>query len=219
MVYMVYGVDASTCTQRVALAFHEKKVPFQFAAIDHYSGEHKSSEFVAKQPFGRIPYLDDDGFTLFESRAIGRYIASKHPDQGTPLIPTGEKALAKFEEAMSIEAFNFEAYAYRAVAEGVFKEMFHSGTPDPAVVKGFMDVLSTKLDTYEKILSNQKYLAGDTITLADINHLPYGSMLPLLKLDTLENPARPHVARWWRERQERPSWQAVKGGVKTQEAY
>lgn len=45
---------------------------------------------------------------------------------------------------------------------------FHSGTPDPAVVKGFMDVLSTKLDTYEKILSNQKYLAGDVSTTPEL---------------------------------------------------
>ena len=219
MVYTIYGVNLSTCTKRVAVIFHEKKVPFKFVSVDFSSGEHKSAEFMAKQPFGQVPYIDDDGFVLFESRAIGRYIASKHAGQGTPLIPTGEKALAKFEEALSIETSNFDAYAYRAVAEGVFKEMFHRGTPDPAVVKGFMDVLSNKLDAYEKILSKQKYLAGDLITLADLNHLPYGSMLPLLKSDTLDNPARPHVARWWKELQERPSWQAVKDGVKTQEAY
>jgi glutathione S-transferase len=41
-------------------------------------GEHKSPAFLEKQPFGQVPYLDDDGFILFESRAMARYIAMKY---------------------------------------------------------------------------------------------------------------------------------------------
>ncbi|TFL03402.1 glutathione S-transferase [Pterulicium gracile] len=215
MVYTLYGVPKSPMTKRAALYFHEKQVPFKFVPIDFHAGEHKSDEFLAKQPFGQTPYLDDEGFALFETRAIGRYIASKHAGQGTPLIPTGEKEIAKFEEAMSIETSNFDVHAYGAIAEGVYKHLLSKGAgdPDPTIVKGFMDTLGTKLDAYDKILSKQKYLAGDSVTLADLNHLSYGSMFPLLKQDTLDNPSRPNVARWWKELEGRSAWQAVKDGV------
>lgn len=63
---------------------------------------------------------DDDGFILFESRAIARYIIAKYPKHGPELIPTDLKAHAKFEEAASIEAFDFDPYAGKILAEKLF---------------------------------------------------------------------------------------------------
>lgn len=54
---------------------------------------------------------NDDGFILYESRAIGRYIAEKYADQGPALIPTELKAKAIFEQAASSELANFNPYA------------------------------------------------------------------------------------------------------------
>jgi glutathione S-transferase len=58
---------------------------------------------------------DDDGFILFESRAICRYIVAKYPD--CKLIPTDPRKNALFEQAASIELCNFEFYAGTAVFE------------------------------------------------------------------------------------------------------
>jgi glutathione S-transferase len=218
MAITLYASPVSTCSKRVAQILHEKKVPFTFVPIDLGKGDHKKPEFLAKQPFGQVPYLDDDGFTVFESRAIARYIAAKFADQGTPLIPTNLQAIAKFEQAASIETSNFDAYASRAVFEGVFKKHI-VGAANEEGAKDWVNQLSPKLDVYEKLLSKQKYLAGDELTLIDLFHLPYGSMLPLLGHDSLDNPARPHVAKWFKELQERPSWLAVKDGIKSVESY
>jgi hypothetical protein len=57
MVLTLYGNPQSTCTKRVATVFQEKQVPFKFVSIDFAKGEHKAPEFVAKQPFGQVPYL------------------------------------------------------------------------------------------------------------------------------------------------------------------
>lgn len=51
------------------------------------------------------------------------------------------------------------------------------------------------------------------VTLADLSHLPYGTMLAVAGSDIMSQ--KPHVARWFKELENRPSWQAVKDGVKS----
>ena len=123
MVLKLYGNPLSTCTKRVATVLKEKNVPFEFIPVDFAKGEHKAPAFLEKQPFGQVPYIDDDGFILYESRAIGRYIALKYKGQGTPLIPdpSDVRATAKFEEAASVEQSNFDIFASGLAAEKVFK--------------------------------------------------------------------------------------------------
>ncbi|GLB40879.1 putative glutathione S-transferase [Lyophyllum shimeji] len=192
MVLKLHGVAMSTCSQRVLVVLREKQVPFELIEVDFANREHKSPEFLAKQPFGQIPYIDDDGFILYESRAICRYIAAKYADQGTNLVPTGLKQNALFEQAASIEQSNFEPSAYGAVFENLFKPL-HGLVPDQTVFEEHLKKLDAKLDAYEVILSKQKYLAGDEITLADLFHLPYGTYLAQAGSNIMET--KPNVAR------------------------
>lgn len=57
MVLTLYGAPQSTCTQRVALVLTEKEVPFKLVPINFAKGEHKAPGFIAKQPFGQVPYI------------------------------------------------------------------------------------------------------------------------------------------------------------------
>ncbi|KAF8072245.1 glutathione S-transferase [Lyophyllum atratum] len=212
MVLKLYGASISTCVRRVAAVLLEKQVPFELIAVDFAKGEHKSPEFLEKQPFGQMPYIDDDGFILYESRAIARYIAAKYADQGTKLIPTGLKENALFEQACSIEQSNFDASASGAVFEKVFKPR-HGLTTDQAVFDEHLKKLDAKLDAYDVILSKQKYLAGDELTLADLFHLPYGALLEAAGSNIMET--KPNVARWFKDISSRPSWQAVKSEAKS----
>lgn len=100
MVIKVYGAAPSTCTKRVLATLEEKKVPYELITIDLANGAHKSEDYLQKQPFGKIPYIDDNGLILYESRAIAKYIATKHASQGTRLVPaTGDlEAYALFEQ-------------------------------------------------------------------------------------------------------------------------
>lgn len=121
MVLKLYGFAISTCTQRVKTVLYEKKVPFEMHIVN--SLQEKSPALLEKQPFGQVPYIDDDGFILFESRAICRYIATKYSDQGTPLLPSpvNIQATALFEQAASIELTNFDSFATAIAVERVFK--------------------------------------------------------------------------------------------------
>jgi glutathione S-transferase len=136
---------------------------------------------------------DDDGFIVFESRAIARYIAAK---AGSSLLPTGDaKKVALFEQAASIETSNFDAFAYPIAVQRIMVPIRGDKT-DESRVQELARTLEGKLAGYEKILSKQKHLAGDDLTLADLFHLPYGSLLAPQGFTFLEDSAKfPNVAR------------------------
>ncbi|EGO03797.1 hypothetical protein SERLA73DRAFT_175448 [Serpula lacrymans var. lacrymans S7.3] len=215
MTLKIYGIPLSTCVRRVAVVCKEKNVPYEVVPVDLSKAEHKSASYLEKQPFGQVPYIDDDGFVLYESRAIGTYITRKYASQGTQdLIPTSNdpEVLAIYERGLSIETSQFDPSTSGLAWENVFKKMYGVET-DKARVEELLTTLNGKLDGYERILSKQKYIAGDHVTLADLFHLPYGSMLGYQGNDILESETRPNVARWWKDISSRPSWEAVKNGA------
>jgi glutathione S-transferase len=120
MVLKLHTGGISSCGRRVAVILFEKQVPFQLIEPDFAAAEHKSPEWKANQPFGQMPYIDDDGFILFESRAIARYIATKYASSGTDLLPDPNdlKAMALVDQGISIETSNFNP-----AAEGLFVEI------------------------------------------------------------------------------------------------
>ncbi|KAG2378864.1 hypothetical protein C9374_008012 [Naegleria lovaniensis] len=212
MVLKLYGIYQSTCVQRVVTTLKEKKLDYELIPVDLSKGEHKQPQFLEKQPFGVIPVLEDDGFLIYESRAICRYLESKYKGQGTELIPSSDvKTLGLFEQGASIETSYFDPQVSGLTFELVFKNMFGMGSPDEARVKILTQKLTTYLDVYEKILSKQEYIGGNQFTLADLYHLPYGSFLfhPQVNLGHLIND-RPHVAAWWDKITKRDSWQQAK---------
>ncbi|TFK65104.1 glutathione S-transferase [Pluteus cervinus] len=217
MVLKVYGSTDSPCTQRLALICHEKRVPFELFVVDMKGGEHKSATYVEKQPFGQIPYIDDDGFILFESRAICRYICAKYPDQGTPLVPKDPKALALMEQGASIESTNFDFNVSVIVGEK-FNPM-RGFTTNEALVSERLALLTTRLAGYEAILGKQKYIAGDELTLVDLFHIPYGEFLLRLGVDILVNGSFPNVSRWWKDISSRPTWKKVHAGLVSVQSY
>jgi glutathione S-transferase len=100
----------------------------------------------------------EDGFELFESRAISRYLTTL--GTGPQLIPTELRARARFEQAASVEYAQFDPIAGNIFRETALKQML--GQPiDQERVNAHLPLLESKLDGYEAILSKQKYLAGD----------------------------------------------------------
>ncbi|KAG2031205.1 glutathione S-transferase [Suillus americanus] len=209
----LYGFPTTTCTRFVALICREQNIPYELIHVNLAKGEHKQPAFTAIQPFGQVPYIDDEGFILYESRAIARYLIKKYPNQGTSLIPSDPKAEALFEQAASIEAFNFTAFVAPIIAEKVFKP-YRGLQPNEELVSELFASLLPKLDAYDLILSKQKYLAGDSVTLADLAHLAYGTAFYELGVSFAEVfDSRPNFTRWWKDISSRPAWLAVKDGA------
>ncbi|KIJ64564.1 hypothetical protein HYDPIDRAFT_154224 [Hydnomerulius pinastri MD-312] len=211
MVLKLYGHAHTICTRRVAVVIKELDIPYEFVRVDFLNGETRDPEFLEKQPFGQLPYIDDGGFILFESRAIARYLVKKYTLKGSPsLIPSKPKEEAIFEQAASIETTNFEPHAMGISLEKFYNPM--CGTPtNEARLLEHAALLDAKMGAYESILSRHQYLAGDSITLADLFHLPFGKAVVDAGFgDIFEK--RPNLGRWWIDVSTRPSWLAVKDG-------
>lgn len=73
MVIKLYGSAMSTA--RVLVTILEKELPYELIFIDISKGDQRNKEYLKMQPFGKVPVMDDDGFVMFESRAICRYLA------------------------------------------------------------------------------------------------------------------------------------------------
>jgi glutathione S-transferase len=135
---------------------------------------------------------DDDGFVLFESRTIARYIAAK---AGSPLLPTDARGAALVSQASDGEAFNFNPFAEGITAQRVFNPRWGREC-DEARVQDLSATLEGKIGAYERILAKSKYLAGEQVSLADLFHLPYGVYLAQQGFAFLEDEKKfPNVAR------------------------
>ena len=122
MVLKLHGNPHSTCTKRVLTTLEELGVQAELNVLEFAKGDHKAPAFLALQPFGQMPALDDDGFILFESRAICRYLALKYGGVGT-LVPSSAdlQKTALFEQAASVETSDFDAFASVLAFENIFK--------------------------------------------------------------------------------------------------
>lgn len=73
----IYGANASAPT-RCVLAFCEQaNVPYEFIPVELSKKEHKTAQFLAMNPLGKVPVMEDDGFFLFEAHAIVAYLARR----------------------------------------------------------------------------------------------------------------------------------------------
>jgi glutathione S-transferase len=203
----LYGHPMSTCTRKVLTTLAEKGQEVEFVTVDLFTGAHKATEFTCIQPFGQVPALDDEGFILYESRAICRYLDAKLP--GTSLTPASLQDRARMEQWISIETSNFTPHAMKIIYQLFFNKM--SGKePIMAIVEEGRKSMGATLDIMDKHLASSPYFVGDQFTLADIGFLPYIEYL-FAAGEGEHFTSRPNVAAWWERCSSRASWKKATG--------
>jgi glutathione S-transferase len=200
----LYGSAPSTCTRKVLTALLETNTPYRLNLIDFAKREHKAEPHLSRQPFGQVPAIDDDGFVLFESRAICRYISAKAGDK---LIGSSIKDRALMDQWSSVEQTNFSPHAMKFVYHYTFKR-----AQEPAVLEAAEAALDKAFSVLSRPLEKQAFLVGEKFTIADIGYMPY---LEYLEQSPIKDKLAqyPHVAAWWGRLRERESWRKVSGRV------
>ncbi|KAM7521498.1 hypothetical protein LguiA_011400 [Lonicera macranthoides] len=205
----LYGLALSTCATRAMACLHEKGVDFELLSVNMSAGEHKQPPFIEKNPFGQIPVLEDDGLTLFESRAITEYVATKYKDTGCDLLRHKDpKEAALVKVWMEVEAHQFNPTISPIFYETMLAPIMEKREPNKSLVDINLEKLGKVLDVYEAKLSKTKYLAGDFFSMADLHHLSLLHYFMKTPYASLVND-RAHVKAWWEDISSRPSFKKI----------
>lgn len=154
---------------RVELLLSLLNVPTELVFVDLAKGAHKQAEFLAINPFGQVPAIDDNGTVLSDSNAILVYLAKKYDTSGR-WLPAEPVAAAKVQRWLSVAAGQIASGPATARLITVF------GAPYDA--ESTIARSHALLQVVEKELTNSPFLAGSTATLADVAGYTYIAHAP-----------------------------------------
>jgi glutathione S-transferase len=161
----VYGIPGSPFLRSVEIALKEKDLTYQFHALA--PGEHKQPEHLARHPFGRVPAFEHDGFAIYETQAILRYLDDVFPNP--PLNPGDARQRARMNQVIGIIEWYFFPKAAAPIAFNRIIGPRLLGLPsDEAAIAEAMPLAKTCFAELDRLLGDRRYFAGDGISIADI---------------------------------------------------
>lgn len=163
--FIVHGIPGSPYMRAVEVALREKSAPYRAQALT--PGEHKSPEYMALHPFGRIPAFEHGNFRLYETQAILRYIDDVIPSP--PLEPADPRLAARMNQIMGINDWYFFPLVGRTI---VFNRIVGPKLlrlpVDEAAIAAAVPEGQRCVAELDRLLGEQPFLAGDQLTLADV---------------------------------------------------
>jgi glutathione S-transferase len=198
-IILYHDVPSSNC-DRVKIALSEKKLAWEGVSVSLAKREQKNPDHLKRNPYGKIPVIDDGGKILFESCIINEYLDEKYPDP--PLMPTDPYLRARGRILIDY-ALNYIHAPYWALRGEAMKP---APERNQTAQKEHQAALRELLRYLEEDLSGKHYFLGD-FSLTDIAIIPrflrmesYGAM-PALEL--------PELNAWLGRMKERPSVRAI----------
>ena len=192
---LVFGAAYSVYVRAVRLALEEKGVPYERVDIDVFAPGGPPADFLARQPFGRIPAFEHDGFRLYESGAIERYIDEAF--DGPPLQTGDPKARARMNQAIGI----VDSYVYRTLVWDIYVERVvrarESRSGDETRIAAALPRAETCLLALENVMQQGPWLAGVEFTLADCHAAPMLDYFRRTPEGAAMLGAHPSLSRWW----------------------
>lgn len=164
----VYGAPPSGHTHRVLLLLSLLDLPHEFIKVDLAKGEHKRPEFLAKNPFGLVPVIEDGDTTLHDSNAILVYLATKYDDgKWLPRDPVGA---ANVQRWLSLAA----GLIYNGPSAARLVTVFHA----PLNYEHAMATAAALFKVLDADLSGRKFALGASPTIADVAAYAYIAHAP-----------------------------------------
>ena len=168
----LYDFPGAPNPRRVRMFLAEKGVTAESVTVDMRTGEHKTPEFLKKNPSGKIPVLElDDGTCIAESVAICRYLEAVHPEPN--LFGADPVELGRIEmrnRHIELELFSQIGISWvngpvvASIAEGRFTQIPQAKEKSDEAVRSFYARLNGEL-------IDSPYIAGARFTIADISTL------------------------------------------------
>lgn len=198
---VVHGPAASTYVWSVRVVLAEKGVPHELAAIPF--GAQRLPEHMARQPFAKVPAFEHDGFALYETQAIVRYVDEAFP--GPSLQPEDPRQRARMNQIIGI----LDAYGWPSLAGGImFNRLIapRIGVPcDEAAVEASVPKARVCVAEWARLMGDDPFLVGDRFTLADVMLAPLMIYTRFTAETQMLIGEQPSLAAWIGRMRTRPS--------------
>ena len=171
---VVHGIPGSPYVRMPLLTCEEKGAPYRIAAMQF--GQNKTPEYLARHPFGRIPVIEHDGFWLYESAAIIRYIDQVFP--GPSLTPADPKAQARMNQVMGIVDWYVMPTITAAIGWNRIIAPIIGRPVDEAAVANAVPGATTCIRALEQLLGSSPYVAGNSVSLGDLMLIAHLELFP-----------------------------------------
>jgi glutathione S-transferase len=199
----LFHVPLSPFCRKVRLSLAEKKLEVELVEERYWE---RDPDFLRRNPAGKVPVLKMDGMTMAESTPICEYIEEKHPEP--PLMPKG--AAARYEVRRLVSWFDDKFHnevTSNLLYERVNKKITKEGYPDSANVKAGAKAIKYHIDYMGWLLDQRRWLAGDTMTLADFAAAAHFSALDYISdVDWNRNA---NVREWYAKIKSRPAFRSI----------
>lgn len=203
---VLFGASYSVYVRSARLALEEKGVPYRLEDVDIFAKGGPPAGYLQRHPFGRIPAFEHDGFRLYETGAITRYVDEAFA--GPKLQPANPQPRARMNQVLSI----LDNYAYRTLVWDIFVERVRAPaqgrTADEAKIAAALPKAETCLAAIESLMEGD-HLAGDALTLADLHAAPMFAYVTLAAEGAALLRRHAGLASWWQRMTQRPSVAAV----------
>jgi glutathione S-transferase len=204
--FIVHTIPGSPFARSVMAALEEKGAPWRLSPVA--PGTMRSAEHLSRHPFGRVPVLDHDGFSLYETQAILRYLDRVLP---TPaLSPSDNRHLARMDRVMNInDWYLFHGVGDVIIFHRVIGPQLMGLIPDEAAIAAAMPKARTVFAELARLLGEQPFFAGDALSLADLLVAP-GVAFFIATPEWAELGApHPNLVAWLTRMEARPSMKAT----------
>ena len=196
----IWGRTNSINVQKVLWCCAELGLQYERVDAGGKFGVNNTPEYLAMNPNGLVPTIEDDGLILWESHAIVRHLARKHGVGG--LWPSEEKACADADRWMEW---------YSTTLWGNLRPVFWNlvrvepAQRDTKAVEEARKRMAENFQVVENQLSGRQYMTGGTLTVADI---PMGVAVHRWFLLPIERPDYPRLAAYYARLKQRPGFAA-----------
>jgi glutathione S-transferase len=205
MTITLYDMQDSPHARKVRLLAAELGIPLTRIERDPRKGETRSADYLAKNPNGRVPTIVEDGFALWESHAILKYLAAKHPERG--LGGSDAKQAALIDQWLFWWTGGAEAAIDAMFWETFIKpEILNQPGNDPGIIADAHARIGRFLPVLEKQLEGRDYIVGP-LSIVDFAIGPRLDRAPeLLKIAMTPYP---NILAWRERLRARPYWAAA----------
>ncbi len=193
-----YGTPMSTYVRTVRLLLAEANInDYELKDIGIFNGDNETAEYLAKHPFGKVPTVEIDGITIYETTAITYYINQKLA--GGKFAPPDLLSQTRMHQIMAI----IDSYLYPpAVGTIVIQNLIvpdQGGTTDQQAVEKAIAPTQKALKAIEDLFIGSPFLVGTMISIADFYLIPIFIYLEKTPQFNALIASTPKLKAWWEE--------------------